>query len=261
MKNFVLLSVVPLFLFAIACESVEQEEEPLCLPSTISMTLVQGSQTSRLLADFHYLPGTDLLDHITWSNHQTHYFEYDDTERIRVIRVMYLDAKVQEERWYVYDGLLVERVDLIRRNLDYTYLEPLDSIYAGYIEYSYESGNICEEFEYEISADGLREEYVKSISYEYDAQGNVISCIELDPRSGESAQRSMSYDQTKHPFFALKYYFMGESYVNNMLSRSEGDDYTYTYDLTLNEYEYPETVYEKLGSAYTRIINYTYELK
>jgi len=211
MKNTLLLAVLPLFLLAIGCETVEPEVEPVCLPSNISMTLVQGSQTSKILADFHYISGTELLDRITWSNHQTHYFEYDDMDRIQVIRVMNVDTKVQEERWYVYDGLLVERVDLIKRNLDYTYLEPLDSIYAGYIEYNYENGNISEEFEYEISADGHREEYVRNTSYAYDDQGNLISSTELDPRSGESAQRTMSYDQTKHPYFALQYYFQGES--------------------------------------------------
>lgn len=261
MKNYILLAVLPLFLFAIACETVEPEEVPVCLPTNISITMVQGSQTLKIIADFHYLDGTELLDRITWSNHQTHYFEYDDTDRIKVIRVMNVDTKVQEERWYNYDGLLVERVDLIKRNLDYTYLEPLDSIYAGYVEYSYEGENITEEFEYEISADGHREEYVRNISYEYDSEGNVISKTELDPRSGESTQNTMTYDQTKHPYFALQYYFNGETYVNNMLTRSEGSDFNYIYNLTLNEYEYPETVYEKLGSAYTRIINYAYELK
>ncbi|MEA3460664.1 MAG: hypothetical protein U9R49_02215 [Bacteroidota bacterium] len=261
MKNYILFAVLPLFLFAVACEHVEQEEIPVCLPTNISITLVQGSQTFKIIADFHYLSGTELLDHITWSNHQTHYFEYDDMERIQVIRVMNVDTKVQEERWYVYDGLLVERVDLIKRNLDYTYLEPLDSIYAGYIEYEYEGAYITEEYEYEISADGLREEYVRNVSYVYDDQGNLISSTELDPRSGENTQQTMTYDQTKHPYFALQYYFHGETYVNNMLTRSEGDDYNYTYNLTLNEYEYPETVYEKLGSAYTRIVNYSYEVK
>jgi len=261
MKNYILLAVLPLFLFAIACESVEQEEVPVCFPTNISITLVQGSQTSKIIADFHYLTGTELLDHITWSNHQTHYFEYDATDRISVIRIMNVDTKVQEEQWFVYDGLLVERVDLIKRNLDYTYLEPLDSIYAGYVEYSYEGENITEEYEYEISADGHREEYVRNVTYAYDSEGNLVSKTELDPRSGESTQMSMTYDQTKHPYFALRYYFNGETYVNNMLTRSAGSGFDYTYDLTLNEYEYPETVYEKLGSAYSRIISYAYMVK
>jgi len=261
MKNYILLAVLPFFLLALGCESVEPEVEPVCIPTNISMTVVQGSQTLKIIADFHYRTGTDLLDHITWSNHQTHYFEYDDLDRIKVIRVMNVDAKVQEERWYQYAGSLVERVDLIKRNLDYTYLEPLDSIYTGYVEYEYEGSDITEELEYEITAGGHREEYIRNTSYGYDTEGNLISRTGLDPRSGESTQTTMTYDQTRHPYFALQYYFQGESYVNNMLTRSDESGFDYTYNLTLNEYEYPETVYEKLGSAYTRIINYAYEVK
>ena len=78
MKNYLLLAVLALSLLAIGCESVEPEMEPVCLPTNISMTLVQGSQTLKIIADFHYRTGTDLLDRITWSNHQTHYFEYDE---------------------------------------------------------------------------------------------------------------------------------------------------------------------------------------
>jgi hypothetical protein len=51
-----------------------------------------------------------------------------------VVRAIKVDVKVQEEKWFVYDDFLVERVDLVKRNLDYTYLEPLDSIYTGYVE-------------------------------------------------------------------------------------------------------------------------------
>lgn len=261
MKNYILLAVLPLFLLAISCESVEPEIEPVCIPTNISMTVVQGSQTLKIIADFHYRPGTELLDRITWSNHQTHYFEYDESDRLKVIRVMNVDTKVQEERWYNYNGSLVESVDLIKRNLDYTYLEPLDSIYTGYVEYAYEGSYITEESEYEITADGHREEYTRKTSYGYDTEGNLIFRTDLDPISGVSTQTTMTYDQTRHPYFALQYYFQGESYVNNMLTRSEESGFDYTYNLTLNEYEYPETVYEKLGSAYTRIINYAYELK
>ena len=170
---------------------------------------------------------------------------------------MKVDDKVQEERWFVYDGLLVERIDLVKRHLDYTYLEPIDSIYTGYVEFAYEGENIIEESEYEISAGGHREEYVRNVSYEYDSQGNLLSSTVLNPKSGENSIMTMTYDQNKHPYLALQYYFIGESYVNNMLSRSE-NDFDYTYELLLNDHEYPETIYEKLGSSYTRIINYSY---
>ena len=259
MKHYILMAVLALFLFTLACEPAREEEETICLPVNMSITLVQGTQTSKIIADFHYLPETEQLDHITWSNHQTHYFEYDASDRIRVVRAMKVDTKVQEERWFVYDGLLVERIDLVKRNLDYIYLEPIDSIYTGYVEYEYEGEYIIEESEYEISAGGHREEYVRNVTYEYDSRGNLLSCTEMDPKSGETNHMTMTYDQSKHPYFGLQYYFKGESFVNNMLSRSEEDDFDYTYELLLNDHEYPETIYEKLGSSYTRIINYSYQ--
>jgi len=261
MRHYIFFAVLALFLFTQACETVPEEVEVLCLPSNISITLFQGSQSSKIIADFHYIPETDLLDHITWSNHQTHYFEYDASYRLKVLRVKKVNAKVQEESWYIYDGLLVERVNRVKRNLDYTYLEPLDSIFAGYVVYEYEGENIIEEREYEISEDSHSEEYVRKVSYEYDNRDNLLSRTVLDLKTDESSTMTMTYDESKHPYSALSYYFQGESYVNNMLTRSENDDFEYTYNLKLNEYEYPETTYEKLGSAYTRIINYSYQCK
>ena len=263
MKHFILLPVFALFLFTMACESFqEEEEEIICLPVSMSMTLVQGSQTNKIIADFHYIPETERLDHITWSNHQTHYFEYDESDRIKVITVIKVKDKVQEEQWYVYDGFLVERIDLVKRNLDYTFLEPMDSIYTGYVEYTYEGENVIEESEYEISEGGYREEYVRKVTYAYDMQDNLLSSTELDPSSGESNAINMTYDQSKHPYSALQYYFEGESYVNNLLTRTEEEgDFDYVYELSLNEHEYPNTIYEKLGAAYTRFISYDYQYK
>jgi YD repeat-containing protein len=259
MKHILLLPVLALILLATACETNTEEIEVSLLPLNISMTLVQGSQTKKILADFYYVPESNLLDHITWSNHQTHYFEYDAMGRLKVVRKMKVDVRVQEERWFYYENDLVERVDLVKRNLDYTYLEPVDSIFTGYVEYSYEGKNVVEESEYEITEGGYREEYIRKSSYTYDGQGNLTAVNELDPRTGETNQVNMSYDQSKHPYFDLAYYWEGMSYVNNMLSKSEEESgMDYTYEFLLNEHEYPETVYEKLGSAYTRIISYSY---
>jgi hypothetical protein len=259
MKHRIYWAFLPFFLFTIGCETVEKQPETICLPMSISITLVQGSQTSKIIADFNYLPGTEQLDHITWSNHQTHYFEYDELDRLRTLIITDVEAKVQEEKWFVYEGVNVVRVDLVKRNLDYTRLEPLDSVYTGYVEFGYEGANIVEEYEYEISADGFSEEYVRHVSYTYDIRGNLTFMVELDPVSGEARETTLTYDQNKHPFYDLEYYFHGETCVNNMLSRTDGD-FNYTYETLLNEYTYPETVYEKLGSAYSRIINYSYEI-
>ena len=117
MKQFVLMPVLALFLIATSCELAPEEVETTLLPLKISMTLVQGSQTSKILADFYYVDGTELIDHITWSNHQTHYFEYDAMGRLMVVRMIKVDIRVQEERWFVYDDLLVKRVDMVKRKI------------------------------------------------------------------------------------------------------------------------------------------------
>jgi len=262
MKTFSLFSIAALFFTLVACDSAPEEIETICLPVNMTITLVQGSMTSKIIADFHYVPETDLIDHITWSNHQTHYFEYDASNRLSVVRIMKVDAKVQEEKWFVYDGSLVERVDLVTRNLDYVYLEPLDSIYSGYVEMEYNGNLVIRESEYEISAGGHKEEYVRNLSYEYDMEGNLISRIQLNPKTGETENLTMAYDKSKHPFGGLQYYFNGESFVNNMVSKSvQETEFDYTYDLRLNEYEYPDIVYEKLGSTNTRIFKYGYIIK
>ena len=151
------------------------------------------------------------------------------------------------------------RINLVERNLDRTYLEPVDSIYVGYIEFEYEGGNIIEEFRYELSANEKNLELVWKVNYEYDAVGNILSSNASDPRSNSAASVRMTYDSSKHPYSDLQYYFDGESYVNNLLSKViEEEGFDYSYDLRLNEFGYPETVYEKLGLINSRIIRYSY---
>ena len=64
MKLCPFMAVLALFLFLMSCETTE-EEENICLPVNMSITLVQGSNTSKIIADFHYIPETEQLDHIT----------------------------------------------------------------------------------------------------------------------------------------------------------------------------------------------------
>ena len=253
--GFLPLMILVLFY---SCESF-QEDEVICLPVNMTATVVQGTETKKIIADFHYIPETDRLDHITWSNHQTHYFEYDDSERILIMRQMRVDIKLQEERWFIYDGARMERINLVKRNLDRTNLEPLDSIYVGYISFEYEGGNIIEEKRYELSENGKKLELVWKVNYEYDASGNILSSSASDPGATSKENVTMTYDSSKHPFSDLQYYFDGESYVNNLLSKViDEEGFDYSYDLRLNEYGYPETIYEKLGLIHSRIIRYSY---
>ncbi len=255
------LSLPLLILFLVwSCDSSPEEERELVLPTNMSTTIVQGSSTLKIIADFYYLPESHLLDHITWSNYQTHYFDYDEAKRLKVVRKEMVKEKVMEERWFRYDGSEFSEVILVKRNLDYTTLEPIDSSYAGHIDYDYEGKYIVGETEYRVQQ-GTQTLYpVRESSYDYDAHGNILkrSTIYLDG-SGMDEEVFMSYDSGRHPFSDLTYYFTGESFVNNLLTRTVGS-MNYTYDVRLDSRDYPETIYEKLGSSYSRIIRYTYML-
>jgi hypothetical protein len=258
MKNLYYI-LAPLLIIICSCESF-QEEEVICLPVNMTATVIQGTETTKVIADLHYVPGTGMLDHITWSNHQTHYFEYNNDESLHVVKEFKVKEKVQKESWFQYSGALVEKVNLVKRNLDYIFLEPLDSIHVGYIDFEYEGEDIIEEIHYMFSAEGKSPEAVWKVSYQYDLNGNIINSTASDPRTKTGESITMTYDASKHPFADVNYYFTGESFVNNQLSKFiENQDLDYNYELNLNAHGYPEIIYEKLGTSNTRIIRYSYQ--
>ena len=242
-----------------SCEVYQEEEELVCLPVNMTATIVQGTEARKIIADFNYVPGTELLDHITWSNHQTHYFEYNDANQLTVVRQMKVKEKVQEEMWFVYEGELAVRVILVKKNLDHIYLEPVDSIQTGYITFEFEGKNVIQESRYEVGEEDSPVP-VRTAGYEYDAYGNIISSTTQVPgEAGDVETVHMTYDSSKHPFSGLRYYFSGESFVNNLLSKTSGiGDLDYQYEFRFNQHGYPETIFETLGSTHSRIIRYSY---
>lgn len=258
MKRFNLLTSAILLSLLCACESYYQEEEVICLPVNMSATIIQGNETKNLNADFTYIPGLDLLDHITWSNKQSHYFNYDELGKLQTVVHMKMEDRVQEEMWFVYDGSLVERIDLVKRNLDY-YFEPVDSVHLGYTKFGYLGKDVLSESRYEFTREGMLEEFTWKVEYAYDQKGNMLSCRAFDPRSESLESVDMTYDTSKHPFSGLQYYFNGESFVNNLLSKTVVEEgFDYNYEIELNEYGYPEIIIEKLGATHTRTISYSY---
>ncbi len=255
------LFLLSVFLIS-SCElSPEEEAEVALLPTNMTVTVIMGSNTTKIIADFHYLPDTDLLDHITWSNHQTHYFEYNDSEQIKVVRQLKVKEKVQEEFWFTYEGEQISEVVLVKKNLDYAYLEPLDSSYTGRIAYDYEGRLIISETEYEVHKGNNKESVVREASYRYDGDGNILSSTTTYP-GGKEAEKivNKTYDSGNHPFSGLQYYFTGESFVNNPLTKTIGM-MDYSYKVTLNSENFPEVIYEKLGSSNSRIFRYTYRAR
>ncbi len=260
-RQFVILSILSVF-FISACEvSSEEEADVLLLPTNMTASLISGSNSTRLIADFHYIPDSDLLDHITWSNHQTHFLTYDPSGRIIVLSKMKVKEKVREEFFYNYEGELVSEVILVKKNLDYTYLEPIDSTYTGRIQYEYEGKQVVRESEYGIQKESQMEYLVREASYAYDGEGNMLSRT-LSYTDGNELDENtvMTYDSGKHPFSELAYYFIGESFVNNQLSKTIGS-MEYSYNVKLNAQNYPEAIYEKLGSFNTAVFRYTYKTR
>ena len=257
-RLYVSLSIVSVFLIT-SCEmSPEEEAAVVLLPTSMTATLIMGANTTKIIADFHYLPDNDILDHITWSNHQTHYFTYDPSNRLSVLRKMKVREKVQEEFWFQYEGDRISEVILVTKNLDYTYLEPIDSTYTGRIDYEYEGLRVVRESEYGIQKESQMEYLVREAFYAYDGDGNMVSSTtNKHDGSDEDEILDMTYDSGKHPFSGLTYYFTGESFVNNQLSKTIGS-MEYSYNVTLNSQNYPEAIYEKLGSFNTAVFRYTY---
>ncbi len=259
-RLFITLPALIIFLIC-SCEGIPEEPEKVCLPTNMTATVIMGSNTMKLIADFNYLPDSDLLDHITWSDHQTHFFEYGPSNQLMVVRKLKVKEKVQEELWFNYEGERVSEVILVKKNLDYTYLEPLDSIFTGRIVYEYEGKNVIGETEYGVLKGSNKEYPVREAGYEYDGAGNILSSTTSYPDGSQPDETvNMTYDSGKHPFSGLNYYFTGESFVNNQLTRVEGT-MDYSYNATLNTLDYPEAIYEKLGSSNSRIFRYTYMIR
>ncbi len=257
-RSFFSFSILAFVLLS-SCEIISKEDARVTLlPTNMTATVVMGSSSSKIIADFYYVPDSDLLDHITWSNHQTHYFKYDASAKLQVLSQLKVLEKVQDEYWFSYDGERILEVQMIRRNLDYSSLEPLDSSYTGHIEYEYEGNLVIRETEYGVQKGNQKEYPLRELSYSYDGNGNMLSRVSNDLEAGgEEEITEMTYDSGNHPFSNLKYYFTGESFVNNPLSKSSGV-MDFSYDITMNEQNYPERIYEKMGAAHTKIIRYTY---
>lgn len=250
--------ILPVFTLAIlfSCETESFEDLQVCLPERISTTLIQGTTTTRIIADFHYLPDSRLIDHITWSNHRTDYFAYDGTGRLTMVSQVRVDEKLQQDMIFEYEGEKVTGAKLVDRNLDYTYLEPVDSAMTGRVSYHYDGERIIREKRFSISAG--QEVLQGTTEYHYDVSGNITS--RTNNISGESPETTeFTYDSNRHPFSALAYYFSGESFVNHPLTKSsEYSNMDFHYQVKSNASGFPEMVYETLGGSNTSIIRYSY---
>lgn len=242
-----------------SCESEQEQMTQTLLPETASETIIDGVSTRRIMADFHYVEGSRLIDRIVWSNHQTHFFEYGEKDRLLVVRKVKVQEKLQDEYWFEYQEERMIRANIIRKNLDYFCLLPLDSSYVGYLDYQYEEGRVAEERRHGFDQEG-NQVLEQKRTFSYDPEGNIIRRVTTSYGEPESTlSEEMSYDKGLHPFSGLHYYFTGNSHRNNVVSLTTSHDNTcYQYELEANSDGYPEIIFESLGAYHSRVLRYTY---
>jgi len=261
MKRIIYTLVTVTLIVASSCES-ENATLVRCFPDRMSANII-GGVTGNLTADFHYVPDSELLDHITWSDKKTHYFEYDDFGNLTLVRLKRIDYKVQEEQWFSYEGNKIIRVDECVKRLDIIYLDPIegDSSYTGHREFEYSGNNITLEKIYQVEKN-KKETLVIENAYEYDGNGNIIRSVLTDIEAKSEETTALSYHQSKHPYSQINMVFTGETYINNVLSRTEQtDNLEYTYEIVFDNNKYPSEVIEKTNGRVSRVTRYTYFCK
>lgn len=254
--------ILVVVLLICSCDTLDENLKS-CFPVRMSANIISGTDTYNLTADFKYIPETDVLDHITWSNRQTRYYEYDESGILKVIKLKKIDPKIQEETWFRYEGDRLVRLDLCIKHLDIIYLEPIegDSAFTGYHLFDYAGDRISQEKIFEVEKT-KKETLVIEKDYNYDAIGNMThyNMINLITKAEESM--SMAYGPGLHPYSQLNMYFDGETHINNVLTKtSETENLEYTYEIVLDNNRYPEEIIEKTNGMVSRVTMYTYYCK
>lgn len=244
-----------------SCET-ESVEKVRCFPDRMSSNII-GGVTGNLTADFYYVSDSEMLDHITWSDKKTHYFEYDEFGDLAVVKLKKIDYKVQEEQWFSYEGNKIVRVDECVKSLDIIYLEPVegDSTYTGHREFEYSGNNITLEKIYEVGKN-KKEKLVFENSYEYDANGNIVRNVLTNIETKSEETIALSYHQSMHPYSQINMFITGETFVNNVITRTESaENLEYTYEIVFDNNQYPKEVIERTNGRVSAVTRYTYFCK
>ncbi len=238
----------PLFyisiLFLLFINACEIEHEVMCYPQRVKT--VSGADAT-ITADYKY--EGNLLDHIVWSNSQTHYFSYSTEDQLVKIEEFNYKQLIKKELRMDYEGDQLMRVDKFISRLDYQTRTEEDTSYLAYHTFDHSGGEVSEEEVY-IRNDESEDFTLRfKKEYDYDLSGNISSMVSMDVVSGDTAEAyTFSYDYHKNPFNALKLYFNGESFINNVLQREDlVNDKVYTYQVIYNASQYPQQINIKEG--------------
>lgn len=245
-----------LFVFSSACET--ESTEVTCYPQRVKTTLSSGAGAISITADYKYTG--ELVDRIIWSNSQTHYFSYDEENQLSKVEEINVKTLVKTEYRVTYDSYQLMRIEKYRSGLDYLTQQPIDTSYVGYQVFSHEGANVSEE-EVFVRPDETVDFSLKyRKKYSYDQAGNITELVSMNLWSGDTAESyTFTYDLQKNPFDALKLYFNGESFVNNVLQKEDKvNDNTYNYQIIYNANLYPEQINVKEDGYLYQVITYDY---
>ena len=176
------------------------------------------------------------------------------------MRLKRIGPKIQDELWFSYENKRLVRIDECTKRLDFIYLEPIegDSTFTGFHLFEYAGDLIATEKVYNAK-DGKKEIFIRQIDYEYDEYGNIINytTTDIDTKSEEIVE--LTYHRSNHPYSRVNMYFTGETCINNVLTKTDlSEGLEYTYEIILDNNQYPKQILEKTNGMVSRIIMYTY---
>lgn len=259
MKNRIAYLIVALTFVIGGCEP--NEEEIKCFPQRVTSRIVQGAGATSITADYSY--EEEQLDHIVWSNFQTHFYFYDEANRLSVISQKNVQTFLKTEHHLTYQGELPVRRDNYRITLDRATQENLDTLHLSYHEYVNEGGRITEEMIYNLNEESGSFEFEVRNKYEYDLSGNLTSYVSMDEVLGDTLEAyTYIYDTGRNIYSSLNLMFDGETHVNNIRQKTDlltGEVYDYTLSYTATMF--PEQISVEVGSYRIEIINISYSCK
>jgi len=236
----------------------KEPETSYCYPQRVTRTIPEGSETTQVTADFKYTDGR--LDHIIWSNFQTHYFNYLESGDLRSVARKNVQTFRTHESVLTYDEGRMIRSDEYNINLDRFTQENTDTTHTGYHTFVYEGGQIVvEEVFGKDQATGVMVRTAYN-EFTYDPDGNIIRSVSLSaPGKDTLAAFSYTYDTRNHPYNGLKMPFEGESHINNVHEKTDlmsGD--VYFNQIIYTSSGYPEQLNIKQESYLTEVIRIDY---
>ncbi len=253
-------TIIVLFMIVVSgCD--EQEYETSCLPERITRKESGTIKVNAVIADFKY--EGDKLERIVWSNSQTHSNSYNEDGKLAKVARKNIQNFQKLESRITYDHSLAVRTDEYRMRLDQFTHEDIDTVHVGYREFEYDGDKLVAERVFEKVEDSDRMELTHYKEYEYDLSGNIVKLVSFDDYKGDTIEAfSYTYDNRKHPFSSLDLLFEGETYVNNLVQKTDLlNDFVYSYKNVYSHTSFPEQIIIEQENILTEVVSIVYTCK